>query len=106
MSTQSQQLFDSLSTLENAIERAKGAVAVRGVNAAQMISRLDCYLEVVRRQKILAQALIAASKREEWEQVNRLGELIRGSSTLIQLEAQSFIEELIRGKPKIDSYQA
>ena len=107
MSTiQACRLLESLSILEDAVFRAKNAVKVNRGSDPEMLARLDCYLEVVRRQKGLALSLQEAIKQKDMTRAERFAELIRGSSRLIQLEAESFIKELLMSGARDDFYQA
>ena len=91
-------LSDALLSLESAILSAKQSFVENKSGSPEVLNRFDCYLEVVKKQKVLAQSMARYAAEQNWDEVRRHAELIRGSSQLIQLEAQSFIEFMITRK--------
>ena len=99
------ELSGALQSLEQAIVSAKQSFIDGGTASNEIMNRFDCYLDVVNKQKILASSMARHAAEQNWEEVRRHGELIRGSSQLIQLEAESFIEFLLNKKEPRE-YQA
>lgn len=87
-------LFESLSSLRQAISETKKAVSEMEQAHPEILQRLSCYEEVLSKQNVLAETLRGHVERQDWEQVSRYVELIRGSSLLIQLDTQAIISEL------------
>ena len=100
-----EQLFFSLRELEQAISQTKVNLAGVCASKPELVQRLECYEEVLRKQKVLAENLQRQVDNENWEQVARYVELIRGSSLLIQLDSQSMIEELHTPESKTQNYR-
>ena len=89
-----ERLFSSLSQLEKAITETKELLSGMTNQKPEIIERLRCYEEVLKKQRILAETLDRCVKNENWDQVARHVDLIRGSSILIQLDSQSLIAEM------------
>ena len=91
----------SLRQLEEAINKTKTSFArIQGAKK-DIIHRLDCYTEVLGKQKILVQSLHKSIADQNWQQVSRTVELIKGSSLLIQLDTQAIISEIAsKSKPE------
>jgi len=89
-----EKLFSSLTQLEEAIIQTKESVSLLSAGRPEILQRLACYEEVLKKQKTLAVNLQQHVDRQDWEQVTRFVELIRGSSLLIQLDTQSIIAGL------------
>lgn len=89
-----QKLFSSLAGLERAITETKKNVQSGKSARPELLKRIECYEEVLHKQKILATALDGHLKDNNWEQVQRYVDLIRGSSLLIQLDSESIISEM------------
>jgi hypothetical protein len=87
-------LNHSLSQLENAILDTKAVVAKMGRTDSNLMQRLDCYVEVLKKQRILAAGLTQFVREKNWQHISRTVELIKGSSLLIQLDTQSMISEI------------
>ena len=85
------ELFKSLRNLEEAIAQTKRIVEEQQEARPDVVERLRCYEEVLRKQKILADALVRHITDQNWDQVRRHVELIRGSSVLIQLDSESMV---------------
>ena len=65
-----------------------------GKSDSNLMNRLDCYVEVLKKQRILAAGLTQFVQERNWQHVSRTVELIKGSSLLIQLDTQSMISEI------------
>ena len=87
-------LNHSLSQLENAILETKNTITKMGRANSNICQRLDCYAEVLKKQRILAAGLSQFVKEKNWQHIARTVELIKGSSLLIQLDTQSMISEI------------
>lgn len=96
-----ERLFSSLSQLEAAITETKAVLSGMKNQRPEIIERLKCYEEVLRKQRILAETLDRSVKSENWDQVARHVDLIRGSSILIQLDSQSLISEMSQDSKEI-----
>ena len=93
-----EELFASLQNLENIIGETKRALSGSNSPRADLVQRLNCYEEVLLKQKTLAGALKQHIVNQDWDQVRRHVELIRGSSVLIQLDSECIITALQSGK--------
>jgi hypothetical protein len=91
-----EKLFGSLDSLQAAIKETKAAISSLSTPRPEIIQRLECYEEVLVKQKTLAATLFEHVEQGNWEQVSRHVELIRGSSLLIQLDTQAIITELAK----------
>lgn len=101
------ELFSSLTNLEQVIEETKKTLQHGSEPRHDIVQRLKCYEEVLHKQKVLAQALSRHLADQNWDQVRRHVDLIRGSSLLIQLDSESIISSMISGThpEKADLYQ-
>lgn len=93
-----QTLHYSLSQLEQAIEETKRTVSRLSTPKTDVLARLDCYQEVLAKQRSLVKGIEQSITTKNWQQVSRLVELIKGSSLLIQVDTQAMIAEIISGK--------
>ena len=89
-----ERLFASLHQLEQAIAATKISISKFKTPNPEVVSRLECYEQVLQKQKVLAEGLAKSVGQGDWAQVGRFVDLIRGSSVLIQLDSQSIISEL------------
>lgn len=91
-------LNHSLNQLEKAILETKNTISKMSGADSNIVHRLDCYVEVLKKQKLLAVGLDKFVKEQNWQHVNKTVELIKGSSLLIQLDTQSMISEITSSK--------
>ncbi len=84
----------SLNQLEKAILETKTIVSKMSGADSNIVQRLDCYVEVLNKQKILAAGLGKFVQEKNWQHISKTVELIKGSSLLIQLDTQSMITEI------------
>ena len=87
-------LNHSLNQLEKAILETKASVEKLGKENSNLSKRLDCYIEVLQKQKLLAAGLEKYAKEKNWPHLTKTVELIKGASLLIQLDTQSMIAEI------------
>lgn len=88
-------LNQSLSQLEKAIQQTKVTISKMAKADSNIMQRLDCYVEVLKKQRILASGLDQFVKEKNWQHISKTVELIKGSSLLIQLDTQSMISEIV-----------
>jgi len=92
-----ERIIQSINELENAVHKAKRGIARLKPSRVELAQRLECYTELLAKQRVLAQSLFRYADSGDWDQVKRYAELIRGSSTLIQIDIQTIIEEILHG---------
>lgn len=101
-------LTDTVDQLSVAIQRAKASIASIDTKDNSLRERLSSYEEILVRQRGLVGSLVAAMGRQEWNEVHRLGELVRASSLLIKVDA-GFLVDALRSPGKngsTDDFQA
>jgi hypothetical protein len=101
-------IVNALNELEVAIKSAKQSVLAVDGDDSMLKSRIESYEEILRRQRGLVHDLSVAMTNQNWPEVARLGELVRGSSLLIKVDAGFIINwlrnpELVQGQ---GDYQA
>ena len=84
----------SLDALDRAIAAAGGGIAEQKNRRPDLEQRIECYREVVRRQRLVAQALQEQLLLKNWAKANHYLRLIRTASQLIQFDVQSLLFEL------------
>lgn len=88
----------SINQLEKAVEMARRSIESSKLARPQLLSRLDCYTQVVKKQRELAQQLAQSRAAQDWDEAHRLASLIRGSSQFMAGEMQVVIGMLHSGK--------
>ncbi len=84
-------LLSSFSDLERSIAVTRESLAEKPGVPGDVLSRLDQYLEMVNKQKYIADELRAQIESGNWEQVARNVKLINGLSALIREDAQQIL---------------
>ena len=101
-------IVNALNELESAIRSAKDSVKGVDTDDAMLMTRIESYEEILRRQRELVHELSVAMHNQDWPEVSRLGELVRGSSLLIKVDA-GFILNWLKNPEQVseqDEYQA
>jgi len=101
-------IVSALNELEQAIHSARSSVKDVDTDDAMLQARIDSYQEILRRQRELVHDLSVAMDKKDWTEVVRLGELVRGSSLLIKVDA-GFILNWLKNPQAIrdtEEYQA
>lgn len=80
-------IVNALNELETAITSAKASVKAVDTDDSMLRARIESYEEILRRQRSLVHDLSVAMNKQDWNEVARLGELVRGSSLLIKVDA-------------------
>lgn len=80
-------IVSALNELEAAITSAKASVKDVDTKDSMLQVRIASYEEILRRQRSLVHDLSVALTKQDWNEVSRLGELVRGSSLLIKVDA-------------------
>ncbi len=80
-------IVNALDELEAAIASAKASVKGVDTDDSMLQARIESYEEILRRQRSLVHDLSVAMNNQDWTEVCRLGELVRGSSLLIKVDA-------------------
>lgn len=80
-------IVNALNDLETAIASAKSSVKAVDTDDSMLQARIESYEEILRRQRSLVHDLSVAMNNQDWNEVTRLGELVRGSSLLIKVDA-------------------
>lgn len=84
----------SIDHLEQAVCNAHYNIANSKYSHPELLARLDCYRQVVIKQRELAQELERSRNSRDWIEANRLASLIRSSSQFIAGEMRAVIAML------------
>ena len=87
-------LYQSLEGLEKSLKRAKKTVMERG-GGEELLSRVEQYEEISRKQRAFCSELQTAFDAENWEEVGRLTKLINGLSCMIKEDSKDILSSLI-----------
>lgn len=87
-------MLTSLRRLDSAIGVVLSSLPAHRDRNGTLKARLASYKEIVRRQRLLIDDLIAASRRDDWQEVSRLSNLVHGSSLMIQVDVGFVMSEL------------
>jgi hypothetical protein len=101
-------IVGALDELETALVTAKEAIKTVDTDDSMLRIRIESYEEILKRQRGLVHDLSLAMSRNDWSEVARLGELVRGSSLLIKVDA-GFILNWLKNPAAIhgtEEYQA
>lgn len=93
-------MLTSLRRLERAIGVVSSSLPAHRDRNGTLKARLSSYNEIVRRQRLLVDDLIAASRRHDWQEVARLSNLVHGSSLMIQVDVGFVMTELKKLSPR------
>jgi hypothetical protein len=86
-----EKLVSSFDELERSIEVTRESMAQKPGVPADVLSRLDQYSEIVRKQRKVAADLTAAIEAGKWDEVSRAVKLINGLSSMIRDDAQQIL---------------
>ncbi len=101
-------IVNALDELEGALATAKDSIKTLDTEDSMLKVRIESYQEILRRQRSLVHDLSVAMHTQNWSEVSRLGELVRGSSLMIKVDA-GFILNWLKNPAEINSteeYQA
>lgn len=101
-------IVNALDELEGALGAAKSSIAAVDSEDSMLKVRIESYEEILRRQRGLVHDLSVAMTTQNWGEVSRLGELVRGSSLMIKVDA-GFILNWLKNPAEIkdtEEYQA
>ncbi|MCC6221700.1 MAG: hypothetical protein IT291_10720 [Deltaproteobacteria bacterium] len=87
-------LFDSLNDLEQAIESARVSLRAKHEPPVELLSRIDSYEEILRKQRTLGNDLCKHFTLENWQEVSRHVQLINGLSGMIRDDAREILFNL------------
>jgi len=87
-------MLSSLRQLDRAIGTVMSSLPQRKDPNQMLRTRLHSYREIVRRQRLLVDELIAASRRNEAHEVARLSNLVHQSSLIIKVDIGFVMSEL------------
>ena len=87
-------MLSSLRRLDRAIGTVISSLPGRKDPNQMLTKRLSSYREIVRRQRILVDELIAATRRKEFQEVARLSNLVHQSSLMIKVDVGFVMSEL------------
>jgi hypothetical protein len=90
-------MVTALNKLGSAIDAATASLNRLAPEDTQLVSRVDSYKEIVRRQRKLLYQLACAYQEEDWSEVNRLTNLVQQSSLMIKVDA-SFIVSALKSR--------
>jgi chromosome segregation ATPase len=80
-------IVNALDELEGALATAKDSIKSIDTDDSMIKVRIESYQEILRRQRTLVHDLSVAMHTQNWGEVSRLGELVRGSSLMIKVDA-------------------
>lgn len=87
-------LFESFSELEKAIRQAKLSLAKRENAPTDLLGRIECYDEILAKQRALANNLTKFVAEQNWLEVERHVKLINNLSWMIRDDAKEVAEGL------------
>ena len=85
-------LFESFGELEKAIVSAKHTLQQKDNPPETLLKRINCYEEMLIKQKTLATALCGYASLGDWEEVARHIKLISAMSAMIRDDAREILE--------------
>lgn len=86
-----EKLLSSFDELERSIEITRESMAQKPGVPADVLSRLEQYSEIVRKQRQVASELTVAIEAGRWDEVSRSVKVINGLSSMIRDDAQQIL---------------
>ena len=87
-------LFQSLTELESAINRAKTTLKANSSISPNVIDRLESYTDILQQQRDMAGELCVYITEQNWEEVNRHVNMINCMSAMIRDDAREILTSL------------
>ncbi len=89
-------ILASVNNLDQVINSVVRSLSTEDRENLTLMSRLDSYQEILKRQKNLMKDLFEAYQRGEWENATRITNLIYGSSLMIEVDVGFMLSMLKR----------